>query len=554
MLQEIACLDDWQISIWMSSNHASTCAAWYNWSEWLQVYNNVYSDDVCLRQVGLERIALWRSRSSLPISIESTAKLVEIELHEQIAHSACSEIGQSTRSELELRMMYACVIVRCVNGLVDGIQNKNSIAMAVSTLAQRIGIPLWIVDLRHESTHNEFPMLPVLQFASSYLLSWLERNYWGRQFAILKDSVHAVMTHWTNSIYQMSDVSQSISSVKDRIGTKDNQLSPHAISNILVPLLVDGNQYGIPFHGTPLWKCQLTASKVGKKHVMTECERKILDELLKLQGIYSQFSSTLLERFYDRFVYLMFDHTLKELEDVKEEMSAILVWISLLVSQEWSIRLKKYSSDTMESVYQCGIQLLVSLKHQCHHAQLTNDVHLPELNQLYKILKACKPIRVHSHRKKLENMQDELYPFLQRIKQRKQKQLLQNNQVWMSLSTWFPCPLGSLSVLLKSIFTRATSYKRKRDENCVKAEDVITTATANCKRYHHKSLKFASDDEANDAAMSWHDHKYLQEMNSISSIREELVAETISQQQSGISGNVLSRKEVVRLQNSVAIW
>lgn len=362
------------------------------------------------------------------------------------------------------------------------------------------------------------------------------------------------MTHWTNSIYQMSDVSQSISSVKDRIGTKDNQLSPHAISNILVPLLVDGNQYGIPFHGTPLWKCQLTASKVGKKHVMTECERKILDELLKLQGIYSQFSSTLLERFYDRFVYLMFDHTLKELEDVKEEMSAILVWISLLVSQEWSIRLKKYSSDTMESVYQCGIQLLVSLKHQCHHAQLTNDVHLPELNQLYKILKACKPIRVHSHRKKLENMQDELYPFLQRIKQRKQKQLLQNNQVWMSLSTWFPCPLGSLSVLLKSIFTRATSYKRKRDENCVKAEDVITTATANCKRYHHKSLKFASDDEANDAAMSWHDHKYLQEMNSISSIREELVAETISQQQSGISGNVLSRKEVVRLQNSVAIW
>nr|CCA20954.1 conserved hypothetical protein [Albugo laibachii Nc14] len=525
---------DWQISPRMPSNHASTCAPWLNWSEWLQVYDYVYSNDVRLSQEGLERIASWRSRCSLPISIESTSQLVEIRLHEQLASNTCSVIGQSARSELELRMMHACVIVRCVNGLVDAMQSKNSIAMAVSALAQRIGIPLWIVDLRHESTHNELPMLPVLRFASSYLLSWLERNYWGKQCAILKDTVHAVMTQWMSS---MDRVSESISIKKKSISMNEDHFSPDGISNILIPLLVDGNQYGVAFYGTPFWKYQLSASKLAKKDTITETEKRVFDELLKLQVSWTHFSSALLEQFHNRFVHLMF------IEESKEEKSAIQVWISLLVSQEWSIKLKRHGLDAMESVYQSGVQLLVSLNRQCHIAQLSNAPHLPELKQIYKILKACKPIRTHPHRTKLESMQEEIHSFLQQQTQSYKQNHLHQKQVWMHLSFWLPCPLGSLPVLLK--FT-----EHQLDEISGMAPPI----TADCKQSRDKYPTFESEDEANDAAMSWHDHKYLQEISSILSIRDDLIEETISQQQSGMNGHVLPRKELVRLQTSIAIW
>lgn len=38
-----------------------------------------------------------------------------------------------------------------------------------------------LVDLRHESTHNELPSAASLRLAAAQALVWLQSNYWQRQ-------------------------------------------------------------------------------------------------------------------------------------------------------------------------------------------------------------------------------------------------------------------------------------------------------------------------------------------------------------------------------------
>ncbi|KAF4321296.1 hypothetical protein BBO99_00004552 [Phytophthora kernoviae] len=168
-----------------------SAVAWLNWTEWQEVHEGLFSSDPYDQQRFVSRIASWRSRVQLPVAINATAQLVELQLHEQISQHHHHAVGVSSRSHMELSLLYASVIVRCVNGLVDGSQ-KGAYATAVSLLAQRIGIPLWVVDLRHESTHNQLPSLPVLRFATQHLLAWLRANYWGAQEDAIRGQVHHV--------------------------------------------------------------------------------------------------------------------------------------------------------------------------------------------------------------------------------------------------------------------------------------------------------------------------------------------------------------------------
>lgn len=86
----------------------------------------------------------------------------------------------STRSEIECRLMYSMAVVRAINGLVDTGQ-QGVYADSVASIANRMDLPSWLVELRHDSTHNALPSISVLQAASSLLLSWYYTNYWQKQ-------------------------------------------------------------------------------------------------------------------------------------------------------------------------------------------------------------------------------------------------------------------------------------------------------------------------------------------------------------------------------------
>ena len=83
-------------------------------------------------------------------------------------------------SEALLRLQYSLALVRFVNGVADSAQ-KSKVALSVASLASQAGIPKLLVDLRHESTHNELPSLSVLRIAAKQALQWLEGKYWEAQ-------------------------------------------------------------------------------------------------------------------------------------------------------------------------------------------------------------------------------------------------------------------------------------------------------------------------------------------------------------------------------------
>lgn len=86
-----------------------------------------------------------------------------------------------------LRSQYALAIVRLVNGVVDSLQ-KGKTANSVARLAFEAGLPRILVDLRHETTHNELPSLTALRLGAKQALTWLEERYWSGQAANLASS------------------------------------------------------------------------------------------------------------------------------------------------------------------------------------------------------------------------------------------------------------------------------------------------------------------------------------------------------------------------------
>lgn len=49
-----------------------------------------------------------------------------------------------------------------VNGLVDPLQ-FGQYARSIASIAAQLGLPLWLVELRHAATHEELPSLELLR-------------------------------------------------------------------------------------------------------------------------------------------------------------------------------------------------------------------------------------------------------------------------------------------------------------------------------------------------------------------------------------------------------
>ena len=118
---------------------------------------------------GLQKFAVWKARCArLPHAVESTGSLAQIVWRDQMAPT----------SSTELRSAYACTILRAINGLADVQQQQRATATSVALLCSQMGIPPWLVDIRHESTHQQLPTLPVLRKAALTLLEFFRKAYW----------------------------------------------------------------------------------------------------------------------------------------------------------------------------------------------------------------------------------------------------------------------------------------------------------------------------------------------------------------------------------------
>jgi hypothetical protein len=174
---------------------------WKDWDEWEWVRAGVSGHDVALRDRALRRVEEWRTfQGHVPHAVEVTAQLMEAR---QMDRGVPGAPGPFV-SESMLRLTYAMVrgaraiddaldldrfsprhpderaniidrsdpvrappppapppppqaLVRMVNGCVDPSQN-GKYAAPVMTLAKKIGIPVLLVNVRMEASHQARPM------------------------------------------------------------------------------------------------------------------------------------------------------------------------------------------------------------------------------------------------------------------------------------------------------------------------------------------------------------------------------------------------------------
>ncbi|KAN0138473.1 Las1-like domain containing protein [Lactarius tabidus] len=144
---------------------------WATLAQLEQVYSWVYSQDVndSSRDKAIERLSAWKFMTPLPHALESLLSIL-VAIHQESTYIA------GTSSSLSLRQSYATAIIRLVNGLVDPLQ-LGTYARSISSIAAQIGLPAWLVELRHAATHEDLPSLELLRDGAKECLSWLLHNY-----------------------------------------------------------------------------------------------------------------------------------------------------------------------------------------------------------------------------------------------------------------------------------------------------------------------------------------------------------------------------------------
>nr|GEV73203.1 pentatricopeptide repeat-containing protein At4g21065-like [Tanacetum cinerariifolium] len=150
---------------------------WITWDDWSFVTESLFSYSCQSIDAALRRVSAWRSRGCLPILVEVTASIVEIQQKDSHFREGLSESGILTDDMLT--MMYCMTIMRLVNGIVEKTRKKNEIS--IGEAAHVIGIPRMLIDIRHECSHRDLPSLSLVRLASAKALDWLKAYYWEPQ-------------------------------------------------------------------------------------------------------------------------------------------------------------------------------------------------------------------------------------------------------------------------------------------------------------------------------------------------------------------------------------
>ncbi|KAF7822193.1 pre-rRNA-processing protein las1 isoform X2 [Senna tora] len=159
------------------SSYARRLVPWLNWDEWIFVKDSIFSNSPDSIASAHERILAWRSRGCLPVLIEVTASIIEIQ--QKDPYFRVDLYTDALLSEEMLAMLYSMAIMRLVNGVVEKMRKKEEMSIAMA--ADAIGIPRMLIDVRHEGSHRELPSLQVVRSASVKALDWLKSYYWEPQ-------------------------------------------------------------------------------------------------------------------------------------------------------------------------------------------------------------------------------------------------------------------------------------------------------------------------------------------------------------------------------------
>uniref|UniRef100_T1JLX9 Uncharacterized protein n=1 Tax=Strigamia maritima TaxID=126957 RepID=T1JLX9_STRMM len=157
---------------------------WMSKFEWQTIKQQIFSSEIQDKISALNRLTVWKSRccGRIPLGIEVTDAL----LRAYVRDCKCQNSQEAQILHGDLVMMYSSAIIRFVN-LVTEIGQTGTKNTPVNILAKKVDIPEWLVDLRHEASHSNFPALSTLQAGFHLAMSWIEENYWNAEAARMSD-------------------------------------------------------------------------------------------------------------------------------------------------------------------------------------------------------------------------------------------------------------------------------------------------------------------------------------------------------------------------------
>lgn len=146
---------------------------WFHDDELQELKNWFYDERLPtdMRFRAVQKVKSYQSKGSqhLPHVIASTA---------QITNSILLDQERSHLDKVSVKLSYTMSLIRFVNGVLDPTQ-QSQFAIPLHTLAKRVGLPSWFVDLRHWGTHErDLPSLEMLRIAAKDALIWLWDHYW----------------------------------------------------------------------------------------------------------------------------------------------------------------------------------------------------------------------------------------------------------------------------------------------------------------------------------------------------------------------------------------
>lgn len=142
---------------------------WADWSEWLELKTMLTNGDY---DAARDRVAIYqmRRRAAVPITVVTSVAL-------------SSQLKNPSTDPYTQRLSLAMSITRFVNGMTDRLQPRaqGSFSRSVYSLAVELQLPLILVEIRHQSSHNTLPRLTTLESGARQALQWLEQFYWEPQ-------------------------------------------------------------------------------------------------------------------------------------------------------------------------------------------------------------------------------------------------------------------------------------------------------------------------------------------------------------------------------------
>ncbi|XP_033740922.1 ribosomal biogenesis protein LAS1L-like [Pecten maximus] len=203
----------------MSDHTKRRVVPWKNRNEFECVYNEIFGDNSQLQTHAVGRIDVWRSRAlhKIPVAIDSTAAIV----HAKLYHQKAVQSKQDRQQDNEIRSSYSLALIRFVNHITEKRQ-IGEYAQPVHVLASKVGVPEWIVELRHDATHRHLPPLPMLVSACDWALSWLKNEFWKKQLSSMAQKVERKNTENSADKFDVKGLLENYEQQKFQKTNKDN--------------------------------------------------------------------------------------------------------------------------------------------------------------------------------------------------------------------------------------------------------------------------------------------------------------------------------------------